>query len=427
MVPSVWNPAMTRARDNRKPGLDLRGAAVRVVQRLADAGHLAYFAGGCVRDRLMGHEPADYDVATDARPQRIGELFDRVQSVGEAFGVMLVRVQRHSIQVATFRTDGVYSDGRHPDEVIFSDAEHDARRRDFTINGLFEDPLAGKILDYIGGRADLEARRIRAIGDPAARLREDRLRALRAVRFAARFDFAIDPDTAEAIRDQTEHLRGVSRERIGQELKRMLSDASRAVAARHLQDLGLDGAVLDEPHAEPALERLAGLPADAAYPTALGAWLLDRHGGEDRPDEERIDTARRWGSALLLSNAEQTALSRSLHVYLALGGPWARLGVAAQKRLAASPGFEEGLALLGASDEEGSTRVRDRVRELDETELAPPPLIDGTDLLALGLTPGPAFKRVLDAVYDAQLEGSVRDKPQALALAERVAAPGTGS
>ena len=419
---------MTRARDNRKPGLDLRGAAVRVVQRLADAGHLAYFAGGCVRDRLMGHEPADYDVATDARPQRIGELFDRVQRVGEAFGVMLVRVQRHAIQVATFRTDGVYSDGRHPDEVIFCDAEHDARRRDFTINGLFEDPLAGKILDYIEGRADLEARRIRAIGDPAARLREDRLRALRAVRFAARFDFAIDPDTAEAIRNQTEQLRGVSRERIGQELKRMLSDASRAVAARQLQDLGLDGAVLDEPHAEPALGRLARLPADAAYPTALGAWLLDRGGGEDRPDQQRIDTARRWGSALLLSNAEQTALSRSLHVYLALGGgDWARLGVAAQKRLAASPGFEEGLALLGASNEEGSTQVRDRVRELEETGLAPPPLIDGSDLLALGLTPGPAFKRVLDAVYDAQLEGSVRDKPKALALAERVAAPGTGS
>jgi poly(A) polymerase len=157
-----------------------RSAALGAVETLAGAGHIAYFAGGCVRDELLGLTPTDYDVATDARPEQVAALFGRVQRVGESFGIMLVRLGGRTIQVATFRADGVYTDGRHPDSVTFTDAAHDAARRDFTINGLFEDPIEGRVIDYVGGRADLEARLVRAIGDPHARLKEDRLRMLRA-------------------------------------------------------------------------------------------------------------------------------------------------------------------------------------------------------------------------------------------------------
>src|SRR5687767_11901220 len=185
----------------------LRDAAVHVLQKLVDSGHVAYFAGGCVRDRLMGLEPTDYDIATSARPEQVAVIFPHVQTVGESFGVMLVRIQkRHVIQVATFRTEGSYSDGRRPDSVEFSDAQHDAVRRDFAINGLFENPLTGEIIDYVGGRADIDAKLIRAIGDPFARIREDRLRMLRAIRFAARFRFDIESETADAIRASAAEL-----------------------------------------------------------------------------------------------------------------------------------------------------------------------------------------------------------------------------
>jgi poly(A) polymerase len=398
--------------------VDLRTAAVEVVRALVDAGHEAYFAGGCVRDRLMGGDPTDYDVATDARPDAVSALFRRAQRVGEAFGVMLVKHHGHPIQIATFRTEGVYSDGRHPDTVSFSDAEHDARRRDFTINGLFEDPLDGnRIIDYVGGRADLEAGVIRAIGDPEARLREDALRMLRAVRFAARFEFAIEGGTGEAIRAAAGDLRGVSRERIGQELKWMLSHPNRAVAAWELQYLGLDGAVLEEPCLTAAPRRLGRLAADAPYATALAAWLLDR--ADEAPD--LIEHARRWSRSLLLSNADRDALCRTLEIHQALTGPWPQLGVAGQKRLAARPDFEQALAVLKAGDNQAFVDVRRQVETLARTQIAPPPLISGEDLIGLGLTPGPLFKRVLDSVYDAQLEGSLGEKAEALRLAKAIA------
>jgi tRNA nucleotidyltransferase/poly(A) polymerase len=403
--------------------VDLRTAAVHVVRTLIDAGHEAYFAGGCVRDRLMGGEPTDYDIATDARPEAVSTLYRRAQRVGEAFGVMLVKHHGHPIQIATFRTEGVYSDGRHPDSVSFSDAEHDARRRDFTINGLFEDPLADKVIDYVGGRADLAAGVIRAIGDPEARLREDALRMLRAVRFAARFEFAIEGGTGEAIRAAAGDLRGVSRERIGQELKWMLSHPNRAVAARELQSLGLDGAVLQEPCVTAAPRRLECLPADAPYPTALAAWLLDRT--DEAPD--LIEQARRWARSLLLSNADRDALCRNLEIHRTLTGPWPQLGVAGQKRLAARPEFEQALAVLKAGDNEAFVDVRRQVEALARTQIAPPPLISGEDLIGLGLIPGPLFKQVLESVYDAQLEGSLGDKAEALRLARAIAeAPRAG-
>ena len=417
----------TEEQDHSQPNLDdLRAAAVTVVRDLVEAGHVAYFAGGCVRDRLQGLQPADYDVATSARPEQVKSAFRRVREVGVAFGVMLVRVRSHEIQVATFRTDGVYSDGRHPDTVTFSDAQHDASRRDFTINGLFEDPLQDRIIDFVGGRTDLDARILRAIGDAEARLREDRLRMLRAVRFAAKFAFAIEPDTAEAIRRGAAELQGVSRERIGQEVKKMLCDGNRAVAAWEMQYLGLDMPVLMEPNRLTAPTRVGRLPEDAPYSTALAAWLLDRHdpatqAANDQPPVDLDEVADRWRRSLLLSNDEVDAFQTALNIYRTLWAGWGHLGVARQKRLAASTGFQGGLMLLQATDRQAFVDVRRRVLDLSESGLAPTSLIDGEDLISLGLRPGPVFSRVLEGVYDAQLEGSIETRDQALHLARTIA------
>jgi tRNA nucleotidyltransferase/poly(A) polymerase len=396
----------------------LREAAVEVVRRLTESGHESYLAGGCVRDRLMGHPPVDYDVATEARPEVVAELFSRVRHVGEAFGVMLVTYGGHQIEVATFRTDGVYSDSRRPDAVTYSDADHDAKRRDFTINGLFEDPLTDRIIDFVGGQADIAARLIRAIGKPSERLREDRLRMLRAVRFAARFDFTIEPGTAEAIRASADKLPGVSRERIGQEMKLMLSHRSRARAAREIQGLGLDAPVLDEPNQVVDLTRLEGLPDDAVYPTALAAWLLDRH---EVGEPDLHARARTWSRALMLSNIESSVFARCLEAYTTLRRGWAALGVAARKRLAAEPPFDEAMAVLRGIDPDACGTIDSQRTELAASGLAPEPLINGEDLIAMGLAPGPLFARVLEEVYDAQLEGRVRGRDEALALAGQVA------
>jgi poly(A) polymerase len=204
-----------------------REFALDVVKRLRDAGHNALWAGGCVRDQLLGLSPKDYDVATSALPDAVRDLFGRRRTlaVGASFGVITVLGGKplEPIEVATFRTDGDYRDGRRPESVAFTDAEHDAQRRDFTINGLFYDPLEERVVDYVGGVADIEARVVRAIGDPRRRFGEDKLRMLRAVRFAATYGFALDPDTLAAIRDMAAGVTAVSGERIGGELRRVLT------------------------------------------------------------------------------------------------------------------------------------------------------------------------------------------------------------
>ena len=205
-----------------------REDAVAVVKRLRDAGHVAYFAGGCVRDTLLGLTPKDYDVATDAPPDRVRQLFSNTQAVGAAFGVILVRHRKSVIEVATFRTDLQYKDGRRPEGVVFTTAEEDAKRRDFTINGLFMDPLEGdKVIDFVGGQDDLRAKLIRAIGDPDRRFTEDHLRLLRAIRFAARFDFQIESRTGDAMAAHRRHLPRISPERIAEELRLMLTPPTR--------------------------------------------------------------------------------------------------------------------------------------------------------------------------------------------------------
>src|SRR5580693_7281598 len=221
------------------PRLNPPADAMAVLKRLRDSGHIAYFAGGCVRDSILGLEAKDWDVATDAPPDRVRELFISTQAVGAAFGVILVRSGKSIVEVATFRADGAYEDGRRPGSVRFTSAEEDARRRDFTINGLFLDPVENRVIDYVGGRDDLAARKVRAIGSPAERFGEDHLRLLRAVRFASRLGFDIEAATAEAIRSSAPRIKGISPERIAEELRLMLTAPTRNVAWRLLWQMGL--------------------------------------------------------------------------------------------------------------------------------------------------------------------------------------------
>lgn len=408
-----------------------RHAAVEIVRALRGAGFTAYFAGGCVRDELLGLMPEDYDVATDARPDDVRAVFPRVNEVGAAFGVLLVRAEGVVVEVATFRREGVYSDRRRPDAVEYADAEADARRRDFTINALFLDPLDtgadahGRVIDFVGGRDDLARRVLRAVGDPDARLGEDHLRALRAVRHSSRLGFEIEPGTANAIHRHARELAGVSRERIGEEVRRMLTHPSRALAAQRMQTLGLDAPALDEPPRAVPTPTLERLPDDAPFPAALGAWTLDRTPGATPSDIEAhaaaaVDRLRR---ALMLSNDEREALLHTIRGVALLERDWPAMPVAAQKRAAAAPWFTHALAIVRARCDAAGAAVARRVNDLARTPsgVSPAPLLTGDDLIADGFAPGPAFRGLLDAVYDAQLEDRVADKGAALALARRIA------
>ena len=423
---------------NPAPRMTVRAAAVEVARRLAEAGHVAFFAGGCVRDQLLGSEPEDYDIATDARPERIQAVFPKARGVGEAFGVMLVRAAGHTFEVATFREDGPYHDGRRPAAVTFADAEADANRRDFTVNGLFQDPQTGAIVDYVKGQDDIAARCIRAIGDPHERIAEDRLRMLRAVRFAARLGFAIDPATGAAVRAHAGELRSVSPERVGDEVRRMLAHPARARAAQLVEAHALDGAIFGTgvDGAGGAHPRLAGLPSDAAWTTALAAWWLDRAAWwSDRaagwPDRTAAgaggrvpgtDAAEAAGvvsglrSRLVLSNDETEALLACLAARRAQLDGYESLTLARRKRWMAAPGFDAALAILETEDRARVALLRDEAdRELPSRRL-PTPLVDGNVLVSEGMRPGPEFKVLLDLAMDAQLEGRVDSREGALAL-----------
>jgi len=454
---------MARAQD---PQL-ARDAATQVVRTLRDAGHEAYFAGGCVRDELLGLHPTDYDVATDATPARVTALFHGTIQVGASFGVVLVpvnlRAARCAIEVATFRSDGTYADARRPDHVTFADKHADAQRRDFTINALFLDPLetapspqhtasplGGRVLDLVGGLADLKANILRAVGDPVQRLAEDHLRALRAVRFAARLGFSIEPATSAALTRDAGSLRGVSRERVGAELRRMLMHRSRAVAADLLQQHALDAPALDEAPTRAALPRLLALPEpgltglpdgrgqfpgecpapEELYPgVALAAWAADRgHAAGFEPDPE--STTRRLRRALCLSNDEAATLQRVLSAFRDLTPEWLGRPSHEQKRSIARAGFSEALWLRRATDPILADRVLNQVglRRASASGIAPEPLVNGGDLLRLGAQSGPMFKIVLDAVFDRQLADDFSDVPDpktaALTLARTLLANG---
>lgn len=392
-----------------------RDGAISILLKLREAGHETYFAGGCVRDRLLSDAPIEYDIATNATPEDIKKVFPKARNVGEAFGVMLVRRNDVMYDVATFRSDGPYSDHRHPESVQFSDAKHDAQRRDFTINGMFEDPVEETIIDYVEGQADIDARLIRAIGNPKDRIEEDHLRMLRAVRFAARFSFAIESETADAIREKSEQLIGVSKERIGEEVKKMLLDEQRGVAAWELQYLGLDRFIFDEPSCMNAPTRLGRLFKVSSYATALAAWLIDRHGNQ--ADVQSI--ASKWRDQLLLSNKGFEALKETLHIHQQLFG-WEQLGTAAQKRIAASEVCDAAMTILHAEDASLFVNIRKAIIQHEKTGIAPERFINGHDLLNAGLRPSPKLGDVLEAVYDAQLEGSISDRDDALRLAKAI-------
>lgn len=450
-----------------------RDVAVEVVKVLQKAGHVAYLAGGCVRDELLGFHPKDYDVATDAPPQRVCELFKRCWYVGESFGVMRVHLadSDRAVEVATFRSEWGYQDGRRPSQIHYTDAKNDAQRRDFTINALFEDPLEtdekARVIDFVSGQDDLRNRLVRAVGDPELRLGEDYLRLLRAVRFASRLSFDIEPGTEAAIKRHAKDLDRISPERIGQELMWMLTpgvapgdantasgvDRRSAQAIRLIQAYGLDRVTLNEEHADPPLETVVRLtqlgqaadssPLSIGYPTILAAWLLDRHGlgGQnlsqselsrrnhpDRPETDHIQSIerfvrqdagaiiRRWRGALCLSNEHRDVL-RQVLTLLPVALSWRQLSVARRKRLLAESLWSQVYALvLAVSSPRSDCLVaieQDRV-DLIGDGLAPTPWVNGDDLIDLGRKPGPAFRRLLDAVYDAQLEGIVTSRDEAL-------------
>jgi len=397
-----------------------RDFAVEVVIALRDAGHQALWAGGCVRDQLLGIEPKDYDVATSARPEQIRELFGkrRTLAIGAAFGVITVlgRKWHEPIEVATFRADGEYLDGRHPTSVTFSDAEHDAQRRDFTINGLFFDPIAEQTIDYVSGQDDLQAGIIRAIRDPRERFTEDKLRMLRAVRFAATFAFEIEANTLQAIQTMAPEVSSVSAERIGMELRRMLLHERRTLAIQLLEQTGLLGCILPA-LAERNEESLATTRAvlgrlhQPSLALALAALLWQL--GEPQQ-------AAAVAKSLRYTNREAERatwlLDNLRQIEQAELAPWPRI-----QRLLIHPGALELIELheaIAGGGDEASAFCRTKLA-LPEQDLNPPPLVVGADLISHGVKPGPEFAILLARIRDAQLDGKVRDKAQALALVDQ--------
>jgi hypothetical protein len=403
-----------------------RQFAVEVVEKLRAAGFEALWAGGCVRDQLLGKMPKDYDVATSARPEEIRDLFGRRRTlaIGASFGVISVLGPKAAgqIEVATFRRDAAYSDGRHPDSVSFSNAQEDAQRRDFTINGLFYDPLQQQVIDYVGGEEDLKRKIVRAIGQPLERIAEDKLRMLRAVRFAATFDFELDGATLDAVREQAHEIVIVSAERIAAEMRRMLVDRHRARAVELLFKTGLLEMVLpeartlspdsDEPPNESrgvmwrrTMAILSELK-EPAFGTALAALLreLPYAGGQSIAHAvgQRWRLARdEWILADWLLRNEQIVRGAE------------RFGWPQVQRVLIEPEAAElikyGRAVASVLDG-GLAEV-----EFCEAKLAlpwqvlnPPPLITGADLQELGLSPGPAFREILEKVRDLQLTGQLR-------------------
>jgi poly(A) polymerase len=434
--------------------------ATRIVRELRHAGHSAYLAGGCVRDLILGREPADYDVATSATPQEIMRLFPQTYAVGAQFGVVLVPVHRdgaegrdnYAIEVATFRSDGAYSDGRHPDQVQFSnDARMDVQRRDFTINGLLLDPISQEVLDYVGGREDLNRRIIRAIGDPRQRFAEDKLRMLRAVRFAARFDYAIDPATFRSICDLAPQIHQVSRERIRDEILKMLTEGRARRAFELLDETRLLEQVLPEvkrmkgvqqpPQFHPegdvwvhTLMLIENLPANCPSTLALGVLLHDVGKPPTfrvAPDRIRFDSHAEVGARMAqdicrrfrLSNEETEQVCALVANHMRFGDV-KRMKSSTLKRFLRLPRFEEHLELHRldclASHRDLSLYefAKEKLYNTPPEQIRPTPLVTGDDLIEAGYKPGPEFKTLLTAVEDAQLDGSITTKEEALSLVQ---------
>jgi poly(A) polymerase len=430
-----------------------------VIDALRAAGHQAWLVGGCVRDWLLGNRPKDFDVATDARPERIVALFPNSGQVGAHFGVVLVRDAAAQVEVATFRSDHDYRDGRRPEQVHFeTDPRQDVLRRDFTINGLLLDPVRGEVLDFVGGRADLAAGIVRAIGDPDARFAEDHLRLLRAVRFAARLGFRLDAATGAAIRRHQALVRRVAAERVRDELVRILTEGGARRGCELLEETGLLATLLPEVAAMRGIEQPPEFHPEGDVwvhtlllleklerPTttlALGALLHDvgkpptfRVAERIRFDGHVEEGVRLGGGILtrLRFSHDQTERVTALIANHMRFKDAPHMRQSTLKRFLRLPYFDEHLALhrLDCLSSHGKLDNYDLVqrlrRELSEEGIRPTPLVRGDDLIAAGYAPGPAFAAMLAAVEDAQLEGQVNSLEEAMALVrERFGAPAVG-
>ena len=436
-----------------------QASALRVLERLRAHGHSAYFVGGCVRDLLLGASPQDYDIATSAHPEEVMSLFPNTIAVGAQFGVVLVvdadgpaANDPIHVEVATYRSDVGYSDGRHPDAVRYSEtAEQDVQRRDFTINGLLLNPLNNEVLDYVGGRSDLERRTIRTIGDPRQRFREDKLRMMRAVRFAARLGYEIEVNTMAAIRELAREIHQVSRERIRDELDKMLTEGHARRCFELLDTTGLLVEVLPEVKALQGVEQppqyhpegdvwvhtlllLEGLGKGCPKSLAWGVLLHDIGKPPTfrvAPDRIRFDQHAEVGTRMAEEICRRLRFSNEITQQVsALVANHMRFGDARKmkestlKRFMRLPHFEEHLELhrldCSASHRDLSLYefVREKLSSTPEEEIRPAPLITGRDLIEHGWKPGPRFRTVLQAVEDAQLEGVLRSREEAMSFVE---------
>ena len=431
----------------------MANVALKVAARLRENGHIAYFAGGCVRDMVRGLTPKDYDIVTDARPEAVQSLFPHTFAVGAHFGVIIVLENGFQFEIATFRSDDAYIDGRHPSAVHFSSPEEDAQRRDFTINGMFYDPVAEKMIDFVGGRADIDAKRVRAIGDPAQRFGEDRLRMLRAVRFATVLGYEIEKATWDALATNAESINQISAERIRDELVRTFLSPNRVRGWDLLDSSGLMRAIL------PELEAMKGvlqpeqfhpegdvfvhtrlmlqlLPQEVPVPLVLAVLFHDvgkpvtatgdktgriRFNEHDRIGAQMTEAIMR---RLRFSGAEIEATVEMVKQHMVFKDvPNMRL--AKLKRFMARPTFDDELELHRV-DCESSHRMLDNYefllrkrQEFANEPIIPPPLVRGDDLIALSLKPGPKFGEILEAVETRQLEGTLRTREEALEWVKR--------
>ncbi|HRU06320.1 MAG TPA: CCA tRNA nucleotidyltransferase [Candidatus Brocadiia bacterium] len=429
---------------------ELRDKATGIVRRLRQAGHEAYFVGGCVRDEAMGLAPLDYDVATGAAPEQIQRLFERTAAVGAAFGVILVMDGDATFEVATFRSDGVYHDGRRPESVRYGSAREDVERRDFTINGMLYDPIDNRRLDWVGGMADIAARQVRAIGDPERRFREDRLRMLRAVRFAARFAYALEEKTYDALCRLAPGLVAISAERIGEELVRILTGPNAGRAVRLMRDTGLLKVILPEVNALAGVDQppqfhpegdvfehtclMLDALKDPSPELALAALLHDigkppTFAVADRIRFDEHDSvgafmARAVCRRLKYSN-ERTDRVVDLTQHHMRFGMAPKMKESTLRRFMALPGFAEHLELhrLDCLASHGKLDnyeyVRQKLASLPPEQVSPPPLLNGHDLIAMGYKPGPKFRPMLDSVMDMQLEGKLTSREEAAAYVAR--------
>ena len=427
--------------------------AREVAARLRERGHIAYFAGGCVRDIIRGETPKDFDIVTDARPEAVQKIFPRTYAVGAHFGVIIVLENGFQFEVATFRSDDAYIDGRHPSAVRFSSPEEDAKRRDFTINGMFYDPVAEEVIDFVGGRSDVAAKLVRAIGDPAQRFAEDRLRMLRAVRFATALDYKIDSQTWDALLASAPSINQISAERIRDELVRIFISPNRVRGWDLLDSSGLMRAILPELEAMKGVLQpeqfhpegdvfqhtrlmLQFLQETVSVPLVFAVLLHDVAkpvtATVDKTGRIRFNEHDRIGAAmteaimrrLRFSGAEIEATVEMVRQHMVFKDV-PKMRVAKLKRFMARPTFDDELELHRV-DCESSHRMLDnyefllRKREEFANEpIIPPPLLRGDDLIALGLKPGPKFGEILEAVETRQLEGTLHTREEALEWVKR--------